>query len=81
MAVDNLKAATLLPILQANIERAARVLTDQTVQYNKLSNHFRDHKYVAHSAGEYVSRVDNNIHTNTIDGFFSVFKRGMKGIC
>ncbi len=80
MVVDNLKAATLVPILQSNIEREARVLTDEAAQYNKLGDHFRDHKFVTHSKGEYVSSKDNNIHTNTIEGFFSVFKRGMKGV-
>jgi len=80
IVVDNLKVSTLLPILQANIDREARVLTDEATQYKKLGSHFRDHKYVTHSKGEYVSAKDNNIHTNTIEGFFSVFKRGMKGV-
>lgn len=33
-----------------------------------------------HSAGQYVSYDDPNIHSNTVEGFFSIFKRGMKGI-
>lgn len=35
---------------------------------------------VHHTVGEYVSKEDGTLHTNTIDGFFSIFKRGMKGI-
>jgi hypothetical protein len=35
---------------------------------------------VRHGTGEYVNRDDRTIHTNTIEGYFSVFKRGMKGV-
>ena len=34
----------------------------------------------SHSTGEYVSLADPSIHTNTVEGFFSIFKRGMKGV-
>lgn len=80
MVVDNLKASTLLPILQANIDREARVLTDEAGQYTNLRMHFRDHGFVRHGVGEYVSQDDKTKHTNTIEGFFSIFKRGMKGV-
>lgn len=80
MVVDDLKAKTLLPILQANIDREARVLTDEAGQYAGLRQYFRDHGFVRHGAGEYVSVNDKTLHTNTIEGFFSVFKRGMRGV-
>lgn len=80
MVVDNLKASTLLPILQANIDREARILTDEAGQYVHLRLHFRDHGFVRHGVGEYVSQQDKTKHTNTIEGFFSIFKRGMKGV-
>ena len=35
---------------------------------------------VNHSRGEYVNRQDVSIHTNTVEGFFSIFKRGMRGV-
>jgi hypothetical protein len=38
------------------------------------------HGYTHHTRGEYVNSVDRSIHTNTIEGFFSVFKRDMKGV-
>jgi transposase-like protein len=79
MVVDNLRVKTLLPILQANIAPDAKVMTDEAGYYIGLRKHF-EHGFVRHSAGEYVSRADRSIHTNTIEGFFSVFKRGMKGI-
>ncbi|WIG54901.1 MAG: Transposase [Rhodanobacteraceae bacterium] len=80
MVVDDLKASTLLPILQANIHPEARVLTDEAGQYGKLRHHFAGHGFTRHGQGEYVSRTDRTVHTNTIEGFFSVFKRGMKGV-
>ena len=33
-----------------------------------------------HSGGEYVSRFNPQVHTNTVEGFFSIFKRGMRGM-
>src|SRR5258708_15090937 len=80
IVVDNLKMSTLLPILQANIDPSARVMTDDATQYKYLSLHFADHGFTRHMLGEYVSREDRTVHTNTIEGFFSIFKRGMKGV-
>jgi transposase-like protein len=81
MVVDDLKAATLLPILQANIAREARIMTDEAAYYGRVSQHFDGgHGFTRHGAGEYVSKLDRTVHTNTIEGFFSVFKRGMKGV-
>ena len=80
MVVDDLKLKTLLPILQSNISPKARVLTDEATQYARLRMHFRDHGFVRHSVGEYVSREDSTLHANTAEGFFSIFKRGMKGV-
>jgi transposase-like protein len=80
MVVDDLKAATILPIVRANIDRESRVMTDDAGQYLSVKKHFVEHGVVRHSRGEYVNPVDETIHTNTIEGFFSIFKRGMKGI-
>jgi len=79
IVVDDLRAKTLLPILQANIAENARVMTDEAGQYKNLGHTF-PHAFVSHGEGEYVSRQDRTIHTNTIEGFFSIFKRGMKGV-
>ena len=77
MVVESLKAADLLPILQANIAGEARIMTDEAGQYKFLSNSFAGHGVVRHGAGEYGR---GEIHTNTIEGSFSIFKRGMKGV-
>lgn len=80
MVVDNLKAKTLIPILQENIAREARIMTDEAGQYKFVGQHFSDHGFTRHGQGEYVSKIDPTVHTNTIEGFFSIFKRGMKGV-
>jgi len=80
MVIENLQAKTILPILQANIDREARIMTDEAGQYKQVGQHFADHGFTRHGQGEYVSKVDRTVHTNTIEGFFSIFKRGMKGI-
>jgi len=80
MVVDNVDAKTLIPILQANIDLEARVMTDDAGQYYYLKNYFASHGVVRHGRNEYVSPHDRTIHTNTVEGFFSIFKRGMKGV-
>jgi transposase-like protein len=77
MVVDDLKAATLTPILQANIDRETRVMTDEAGQYAHLGDSFADHEFVHHGAEEWAR---GEVHTNTLEGFFSIFKRGMKGV-
>src|SRR3712207_7672483 len=77
MVADDLKAETLVPILQENIAKEASVMTDDAGQYTKLGEKFIEHQSVAHSQEEYVRGI---VHTNTVEGYFSVFKRGMKGV-
>jgi transposase-like protein len=75
--VDDTKVSTILPILQANISREAVLLTDEANIYTTMGKQFAQHEHVRHSIGEYAY---GPIHTNTIEGYFSVFKRGMKGV-
>ena len=77
MVVDDLKAKTLVPILKENIAKEATIYTDEAGQYTHLDRYFEDHDFVQHGAGEYVR---GDVHTNTIEGYFSIFKRGMKGV-
>lgn len=76
MVVDDLKAKTLVPILRENIDRETKVMTDEAGQYRYLNRDFA-HDFVRHGQGEYGR---GPIHTNTIEGYFSIFKRGMKGV-
>jgi transposase-like protein len=77
MVVDSIGAKEIIPILRENIAREARVMTDEGRQYQKLANDFPAHQSVNHGAEEYVR--EGGITTNTVEGFFSVFKRGMRG--
>ena len=76
MVVDNLKASTLGPIVCENVAAEARLMTDEAGQYQIIGPMFAEHGVVRHNRGEY-GRGDT--HTNTIEGYFSIFKRGMKG--
>ncbi|PCH75313.1 MAG: IS1595 family transposase [Rhodobacteraceae bacterium] len=82
IVVDDLKKTTLIPILQENIAREAYVMTDEASQYQGIGagKVFEAHGWTNHSAGEYVNLEDREMHTNTVEGFYSIFKRGMKGV-
>ncbi|WP_338029744.1 IS1595 family transposase [Gluconacetobacter tumulisoli] len=75
--IDKATAATVAPITQANIDKETRLMTDESSIYTKLGKDYQEHQSVNHSANEYVR---GDAHTNTIEGFFSIFKRGFKGI-
>jgi hypothetical protein len=75
--VEGTSSAHLVPILRANIAKEASVMTDEAGQYTHLGKDFASHQYVNHGAGEYGC---GEVHTNTIEGYYSIFKRGMKGI-
>lgn len=78
--VDRIGAAEIGPIVMANVSREARLMTDSARHYPQIGRHFASHGVVNHKADEYVSRIDATIHTNTIEGFYSIFKRGMRGV-
>lgn len=80
MVVDDMKWRNLLPILDQNISHEARILTDESVFYSPCTIYFAGHESVNHKAKEYVRRSDSSVHTNTVEGFFSIFKRGMRGV-
>ena len=79
--VNAVNAKTLRPIISEQIEKDTNIMTDEAGQYTQtkesLDSEFSSHNYVKHGIGEYVK---GEIHTNTIEGFFSIFKRGMKGV-
>lgn len=77
IVIDSLKAKDIEPILQANIARESAIMTDEAGYYRNLADLFDAHDFVKHSKGEYVR---GHIHTNTLEGFYSIFKRGMKGV-
>lgn len=74
--VPAVNAKTLAPILREQIAKDARLMTDEAFQYIKVGREFASHGVVHHGIGEYVR---GDIHSNTVEGYFSVFKRGLMG--
>jgi hypothetical protein len=76
--IDRATSDNIIPIVQANVDRETYILTDESVVYkHKFRDDYLGHGRVNHKAGEYVR---GRIHTNTVEGSFSIFKRGMKGV-
>ena len=72
----------VIPIVNANVAKEAAVMTDSAMLYkNRLKDRFASHDRVDHSEKEYARYEEGRptIHTNTVEGYFSVFKRGMRG--
>ncbi len=74
--ISDTTAQTIQPIIFKNITLGANLMSDEWTAYNGLNKHF-NHKIVNHSNREFVN---GNCYTNTIEGFWSLFKRGILGI-
>jgi transposase-like protein len=71
----------MLPIIRANISKEASLMTDEWAAYRTIGKEFAMHDVVTHSKDEYVRREgDRVISTNTVEGYYSIFKRGMSGV-
>ena len=73
--VPTVTAKTLRPILQAQIHADTNVMSDDGGA--RVAHEFERHQSVNHSIGEYVR---GDVHTNTIEGYFSILKRGITGV-
>jgi transposase-like protein len=71
-------AKTLMPIIRDNISRDATIMSDEYASYRKLKEEFKDHQTVEHYRKQYVR--NGNIHTNNIENFWSLMKRGINGV-
>src|SRR4051794_18228136 len=78
--VDHANADTVKLILRQNASRKSKLMTDESRLYTEVGAEYARHGTVNHSAGEYVGFDDPEKHTNTVEGYFSIFKRGMKGV-
>jgi len=81
--VERVSAKDIGPIVSGNIARESHLMTDEANYYAKIGARFASHHSVDHSRGEYgwTDRVSGlNVHSNTAEGYFSIFKRGMIGI-
>ena len=80
IVMDDITTKTVGEIVAANMATEARLITDQANYYIKVGKTFAAHRWVNHSKEEYVSKFDPSVHTNTVEGFYSIFKRGMRGV-
>ena len=71
-------AATLRPILVTQIDRKSYLMTDEAGTYVAVGREFGGHGSVNHSIDEYV-RHGGFMHTNTVEGYFAILKRGVIG--
>src|SRR5208283_522257 len=75
--VPNVTARTLKPIIVANVSKASFLMTDESLVYPSIGDAFAGHGTVNHSAEEYVRAYF--WHTNTVENYFSILKRGIYG--
>jgi transposase-like protein len=94
--IDSTSIADIAPILKANISKESGFMTDEARHYMESGREFASHNAVNHSKDEYVRYwnevtdatgvdgkpkvVTTTITTNTVEGYYSIFKRGMKGV-
>lgn len=75
--VDTANIATVKKIINENVDKASTLSTDEGAMYTPSGKEFADHHVVHHGKKEYVR---GDAYTNTIEDYFSIFKRGMVGV-
>jgi transposase-like protein len=75
--ITNVKSNTLIPLIEENITPEALIYTDEFPSYKKLDKLGYTHEFIHHLNKVYVI---NDVHINSIEGFWSLFKRGINGV-
>jgi len=75
--IERTNIENVVPIVRVNIARESKLATDEGPHYTKVGREFAEHLTVNHAAEEYVR---GEASTNTVEGYFSIFKRGMTGV-
>jgi transposase-like protein len=75
--VEGTRVADIAPVIRTNLARESAMMTDEGTYYREVGREFASHEMVNHKQEEYVR---GDVHTNTAEGFFSIFKRGMQGV-
>jgi transposase-like protein len=79
--IDGTTLANILPIIRMHIRRESDLMTDAAQYYKYVGKEFASHGRVEHREDEYVRyEGERVVHTNTVEGYYSIFKRGMKGV-
>lgn len=76
--VDRVNSSTVQDVLFRNVDRKSDLLTDEANYYKASGEEYASHKTVNHGRKEYARGF--GIHVNTLEGYFGLFKRGMKGV-
>ena len=77
--LDRVTAATLAEAIAENVDLRSRLITDELALYTVVGREFEGgHETVKHKAGEYKRR-DTDVHSNSVEGVFSLLKRGVYG--
>jgi transposase-like protein len=77
MPANGLVKDEVARIVRANVAKEAKLTTDESRLYAAVGKEFASHDFVTHGRSEYVR---GDVTTNTVEGFFSIFKRGMRGV-
>jgi transposase-like protein len=77
--IPDTKASTIQPIIHKKLHPDARLISDEWLAYSGMGAYF-EHSIINHGKKEYVNKEDGSIHTNSIEGFWGIFKRGINGI-
>ena len=75
--VPNVTANNLRPIIGRHIHQDSRFISDEAAIYTMIGWNFASSDFVKHSAKEYVR---GDVYTNTVEGYFSILKRGIYGV-
>jgi transposase-like protein len=75
--VERADKATVASIVTRNVKRESRLHTDESNLYKGADAHVAAHETIEHKIKEYAR---GDVTTNTVEGYFSIFKRGMKGV-
>jgi transposase-like protein len=86
--VEGTRIADIAPIVRANLKREATMNTDEATYYREVGRDFARHDTANHKDEEYVRYTTETapngeqytIHTYTAENYYSIFKRGMKGV-
>lgn len=76
MKVPSVNSENIKGIIRNHVSKDARIVTDKYTVYNGLDKEFAGHEIVDHGTGEYVR---GDVHTNTVEGWFALLKRGVTG--
>jgi transposase-like protein len=77
MPANSMVRDEVAQIVRANVAKEAKLTTDESRLYSAVGREYAGHDFVTHGRREYVR---GDVSTNTVEGFFSIFKRGMRGI-